>query len=190
MTIDGTNKRAAILQAALELFTERGVDGTVIPMIAERAGVGTGTIYRYFVSKEELGNAVYQEWKGRFYHAITDGFPTHAPALTRFQFLWAQMVQFALQNPTAFTFLETHHHAPYLNEASHAALDKVMRFLRAFMEDLIEQQIAKPLPADALVAMVLGAFIGLFKAVHVGSLILTPAIIEAIGQGCWESIRR
>ena len=40
------NKREAILKAAMELFGELGYDGTTMPMIADRAKVGAGTIYR------------------------------------------------------------------------------------------------------------------------------------------------
>jgi AcrR family transcriptional regulator len=45
---------AAILKAALELFIERGVDGTSLEQIAKRAGVAKLTIYRRWSSKEEL----------------------------------------------------------------------------------------------------------------------------------------
>ncbi|WP_199565297.1 TetR/AcrR family transcriptional regulator [Spongiactinospora rosea] len=45
---------AAILRAALELFIERGVEGTSIEQIAKRAGVGKLTVYRRWSGKEEL----------------------------------------------------------------------------------------------------------------------------------------
>ena len=45
---------AAILRAALELFAERGVDGSSIEQIAKRAGVARLTVYRRWSSKEEL----------------------------------------------------------------------------------------------------------------------------------------
>lgn len=45
---------AAILKAALELFIERGVDGTSLEQIAKRAGVARLTVYRRWSSKEEL----------------------------------------------------------------------------------------------------------------------------------------
>ncbi|MEO8602473.1 MAG: helix-turn-helix domain-containing protein, partial [bacterium] len=57
------DKRAAVLTAALQLFSERAFEGTPMPLVAERAGVGAGTIYRYFASKEALGNAVFRESK-------------------------------------------------------------------------------------------------------------------------------
>ena len=58
-----TDKRGAILEAALSLFVERGFHGTAVPALADRAGVGAGTIYRYFKNKEGLVNELYREWK-------------------------------------------------------------------------------------------------------------------------------
>jgi AcrR family transcriptional regulator len=46
--------RAAIIEAALALFRERGYDATTMREIASRAGVSTGNAYYYFSSKEEL----------------------------------------------------------------------------------------------------------------------------------------
>jgi AcrR family transcriptional regulator len=46
--------RAAITEAALELFRSRGYEATTMRAIAERAGVSTGNAYYYFGSKEEL----------------------------------------------------------------------------------------------------------------------------------------
>ena len=42
-------------------FAERGYDGTTIPMIAEKAKVGAGTIYRYFENKEALVNSLFSK---------------------------------------------------------------------------------------------------------------------------------
>jgi AcrR family transcriptional regulator len=44
----------AILEAALELFTESGVAGVCMEAVATRAGVGKATIYRRWPSKEDL----------------------------------------------------------------------------------------------------------------------------------------
>jgi AcrR family transcriptional regulator len=44
----------AIIDAALELFAERGVEGVCVEAVAARAGVGKATIYRRWTSKEDL----------------------------------------------------------------------------------------------------------------------------------------
>lgn len=54
---DAQQNLERVLQAAHELFTERGADVTMED-VARRAGVGVGTIYRRFPSKEHLLAAV------------------------------------------------------------------------------------------------------------------------------------
>jgi AcrR family transcriptional regulator len=46
------------LEAALELFVEKGFATTRLEDVAQRAGVSKGTVYLYFDSKEELFKAV------------------------------------------------------------------------------------------------------------------------------------
>lgn len=55
----GTRER--LLEAARELFTTTGYHPTTTPILARRAGVAEGTIYRHFPSKRALLNAAYQE---------------------------------------------------------------------------------------------------------------------------------
>jgi AcrR family transcriptional regulator len=44
----------AIIDATLELFGERGVEGVCVEAVAARAGVGKATIYRRWPGKEDL----------------------------------------------------------------------------------------------------------------------------------------
>src|SRR3974390_2782572 len=56
-----------LLQAALELFVEKGFAATRSEEVAARAGVSKGTLFLYFPSKEELFKAVVREnISGRF----------------------------------------------------------------------------------------------------------------------------
>jgi AcrR family transcriptional regulator len=57
---DAERNRARILAAASALFAERGLDASM-PELAERAGVGVGTVYRAFPDKEHLLGAVLAE---------------------------------------------------------------------------------------------------------------------------------
>lgn len=43
-----------IVDAAMELFLAKGYDGTTMEDIAQRADIGTSTLYRYFPTKESV----------------------------------------------------------------------------------------------------------------------------------------
>jgi len=55
---DAERNRQRILQAASEVFTERGLDVS-LDEVARQAGVGVGTVYRRFRTKEDLVEALF-----------------------------------------------------------------------------------------------------------------------------------
>ncbi|HEX2758332.1 MAG TPA: TetR/AcrR family transcriptional regulator, partial [Thermoanaerobaculia bacterium] len=56
--------QAAILEAALNLFSSQGYRGTSIREIAQSAGVSTGNVYHHFPDKETIFQTVLaQYWK-------------------------------------------------------------------------------------------------------------------------------
>jgi AcrR family transcriptional regulator len=57
MRADALKNRRRILEAAEEVFAAEGV-GVPIDTVAERAGVGVGTVYRHFPTKEALFEAI------------------------------------------------------------------------------------------------------------------------------------
>ena len=56
---DAARNREKLLAAALELFAERGTEGS-LEEVAKRAGVGIGTLYRHFPTRDALVEAVYR----------------------------------------------------------------------------------------------------------------------------------
>jgi AcrR family transcriptional regulator len=190
VTPDKGDKHDAILKAALELYAERGFHGTAMPLVAQRAGVGAGTIYRYFQSKEALVNALYRLWKTALMEAAVGNFPDERPARQQFHEMWQRLVAFARRHPLELQFLELHHHAPYLDEQNRALTFAALLPVAAFLEQTRAQQITKDVPAEVLIALVWGAFVGLIKASREGFLELTPQVIDQAETCCWEALRR
>ena len=62
---DAQRNRALLIAAARESFAEHGVDAR-LDEIARRAGVGTGTLYRHFPTREALVEAIFAERVGEF----------------------------------------------------------------------------------------------------------------------------
>ncbi|WP_034641145.1 TetR/AcrR family transcriptional regulator [Desulfovibrio inopinatus] len=76
MTMQNDDKRMRILEAARELFTSLPFHKVLLSDVAKTAGVGKGTLYLYFKSKEQLYLAV--SLTG--YSAIVDRMRGHVDA--------------------------------------------------------------------------------------------------------------
>jgi AcrR family transcriptional regulator len=59
LTLKARRTRERILEAALELFADRGYGATTMRDVAREAGASLGLAYRYFASKEEFALALY-----------------------------------------------------------------------------------------------------------------------------------
>lgn len=68
-----TEHRESILNAATEVFARYGFKKASIDDIARRAGVGKGTVYLHFDSKEALFATVVQTTWARAFQALTGG---------------------------------------------------------------------------------------------------------------------
>lgn len=67
LVIKGHQRRKAerpqeLLEAALDLFVEKGLNGTRTEEVARLAGVSKGTLYRYYPSKDALFKAVVRHY--------------------------------------------------------------------------------------------------------------------------------
>ncbi len=188
MATDET-KREVILKAALDLFVDFGFHGTPVPMIAERAGVGAGTIYRSFDSKEALVNALYQRWKQAVVDKMVKDFPFEAPARVQFRTIWERMAEFAVNRPRELSFLELHHHGSYLDKKSLEIEHEIVAFGMAMVERAQRTQTLRAGNPMMLIELANGAFLGVFRAAIDGRLKLRKEMFMEAEQCLWEAIR-
>lgn len=74
---DALKNREHILQVAHEAFAESGT--TSLNVIAKRAGVGPGTLYRHFPTREDLILAVYRHDVQHLVDSVPDVLADHTP---------------------------------------------------------------------------------------------------------------
>ena len=63
-------KKDRIIKAAVKIFSRDGLHKGKIADIAEEAGIGKGTVYEYFRSKDEIFEAIF----GQFFNQMFEGF--------------------------------------------------------------------------------------------------------------------
>jgi AcrR family transcriptional regulator len=76
---DAKRNRDALLAAATALIEECGVDAVTMDAVATRAGVGKGTVFRRFDSREGLMAAILDRSESAFQAAIISGPPPLGP---------------------------------------------------------------------------------------------------------------
>ncbi len=176
------------MDAALHCFVERGFHGTAIPQIADQADIAAGTIYHYFESKEVLVNALFRRLKAAVAERVLAAFPHGASPRTQFAVTWREMVSYAVANPTAFAFIELHHHGTYLDAESLAMERNMKDFARAMIQRAQALGLMKPLPAEVLMELVFGAFVGMMRAHGEGRIELSDDVATGAEQACWDAI--
>lgn len=183
------DKREAILGAALDLFNELSFNGTPMPLVAQRAGVGAGTIYRYFESKEALGNAVYQGCKLAVQRHLAERVRPDLTAREGFGVMWRALWEFFGDNPAACRFLETHNHGSYLDATSIATSDAVFAAICDFVRHGQAAGAIRSGDPAVLIAMALGAFIGLVKESDAGRFTLDDTVVHTAEDLVWTMLQ-
>jgi len=69
---EAEQRRNEILDAADELFGQKGFDGTSTNDILEKVGIARGTLYHHFKSKEDLMDALIERYSARLLGAAEE----------------------------------------------------------------------------------------------------------------------
>jgi AcrR family transcriptional regulator len=189
MTSEKTDKRAALLEAALELFAENGFHGSPTSLIAERAGVGVGTIYRYFKDKDELIGELHRELHARAVAWVCDGYQENQPVRERFLFLMSRLLHLFLDEPKVFRFMEQYYYSPFPQSCGYSAPseEEVIKQLLLFAR---EQQIIKDAPLPVLEAIAFGPIVALAKENGIRQLAVDEEMLRTVVEACWDGLKR
>jgi AcrR family transcriptional regulator len=115
--------KRVLVDAALRLAEEGGIDEISVREAARRAGVSPGAPFRHFASRNALLTAVAEEAQRRFRAEIETAL-ADAPAddpLKRFRAFGLAYLRWALRNPAHFEIISTGRH---FDHASSAALTR------------------------------------------------------------------
>lgn len=77
-------KRAKLMECALDLFVEQGYFNTSIRDIIIRSGFGTGTFYNYFIDREDVLKALLEEFAEQIIVNIRDYYSVENDLYERF----------------------------------------------------------------------------------------------------------
>lgn len=188
-----SEKRHEILRAALELITEHGFHGAPIAAIAQRAGVGAGTIYRYFATKDILIIELFQELHDKICVRLLDGYEEELPFRARFLHLSTALLRYFITHPQEFRYLEQYFNSPY---GVAFRRDKILKSegdgmpYRALFEEGMRQQVVRDLPLVVLFALTFGPLLAVARDHILGFVVLDERLLVQTVEACWDSVKR
>ncbi|HNU85700.1 MAG: TetR/AcrR family transcriptional regulator [Pseudomonadota bacterium] len=188
-----SDKRDEILRAALELIAEHGFHGAPMAMVAERAGVGAGTIYRYFEGKDALIAEIFAELEKKLVEYLLPGYSLDRPLRERFIYLSSMIIRYFMDNAIHFRFIEQYMNSPYgvtLRRERLLGEARDIDLFRNLLQEGIDRRELKDLPLAMHFALAFGPIVSLLRDHILGFLALDDALIRKVVKACWDGIRR
>ncbi|MFQ5612818.1 MAG: TetR/AcrR family transcriptional regulator [Anaerolineae bacterium] len=159
-------RRRQLLDAARQVFSQKGFSATNVSDVAAAAGVSQGTIYLYFDSKDDLFMATFEAWiETCVYQAYAESdlsAETAAGWLRAFADSAAQMMATSAE----FLPVQMEFWSHLLrNEAIRERFRQLFAELRTFLGQIIQAGIDggefRPVDAEALAAIAIAVYDGL-----------------------------
>lgn len=97
--------RRAILDAAVELFTEHGYENFSLRQVAEAIGYSPTTIYLYFENKDDLLFHTAMEGFETFGQMLQDAYESSDDSLERLRAQGRAYIKFALEHPVSYRLM-------------------------------------------------------------------------------------
>jgi len=174
------DRAALVRRAIVELVAERGIHGTSMSQVAQRAGVATGTAYVHYESKEELLIAAFVEIKSQLGLVATHDLDPSGQPRETFATLWRRIHDHVRSDIALARFLSQIDESP-LRKRAHEALpddDPLTNFAAGMMHHLVD------LPLDIVYEL------GVAPAIRLAAsdAQLDPDEVDRVIEACWRAI--
>lgn len=145
------DKKGRILDAALRLFVEKGIDNTSTSLISKEAGIATGTLYLYFKNKVDLINELYtsiEEEKLSIFDTSVSEYSTEF-----FEKSWMDTIEWGVNNPDKFKFIRQFNSSPYYANYDNKRLADNEKHILKLIKSGVEKKQLKNLPPEYMLGL-------------------------------------
>lgn len=177
------------METTLNLLSERGFHATPMSLIAQKAGVGAGTIYRYFESKEVLINELFLKLKHELMQAALTGLSSEATAEEKISRIWRNTFKYCIENPQAMLFLEQYHNSPFQTAEINKAFEPYYAPIETIFQSAINSGEIKNISFEMFSAFNYDIIVALAKRHISGALVMDEENLEQAIRACWDAIK-
>jgi TetR/AcrR family transcriptional repressor of multidrug resistance operon len=186
------DKREQILAATAETIVEHGLQACPMSKISALAGCGAGTIYRYFETKQDLVEALFDDLIERLTNCCMEGYDDSLPLRERFFILWGNYYHFVLANPTQRALMDQLVASPTIcAEHREQSLGTLHQVTGQLLDEGKRQGFFKDLPNELLNTVTYGSLSMIAKKQQQAPEKCSAALCRKndILSMCWDAIR-
>ena len=177
----GAGNREKILDTALRLFTEYGVDATPTARISKEAGVSTGTLFHYFPDKDRLVGALYLSIKKEMAAAIRYNADPSLPTKQRIEKAIRGFIAWGVANPLKVRFIDQCYNYPGIGEDVQQEIYAEFSWMADLIASAVREGLVPDLPFEFHAMMVYQVMSGILSLIESGESGMTDD--EIIGNG-------
>lgn len=192
MYVAEPGKSDVILQAALDLISERGFHNAPSSLIAKRAGVSEGSIYRYFKTKDELIHEISLHITREFHKAILKGYPSDNALRERFFHVCTAALRYFIKHPRLLRYSDQFSMSPFSTSTGIREIHSELE-LKDGLLDLINegvtQEVFKDLPVPTLHRLTTSSLRALARSHSAGNKLNNDSLVLAV-EACWDALKK
>lgn len=185
-------RRAAILDAALRCFDERGLVATTMEDIRVAADVSVGSLYHHFGSKEAIAAALYVSLIEAYQTAAEDAVPLDAEPDTWIRAAIGHHIGWSISNPAATRFLLAHRE-PEVRRLSRREVQELNRRLeprvRRWLQDQVARGTIRDLPLEIFLSIVVGPAHAFVRTWAAGAATEPSRAIELLSEAASRAVK-
>lgn len=110
MVAEDKNSEEKILEAAKEVFTEKGFDGARMEEISQRAGINKALLHYYYRTKEKLFNSIFELVMGDIFREAMEKISSDIPFDEKMEHFVEMYINLIMRNPHIPVFVMSEMH--------------------------------------------------------------------------------
>jgi AcrR family transcriptional regulator len=182
-------KKERIMYATLKLITEHGFHATPVSMIASEAGVGAGTIYRYFESKEAIINELYDVILKELHEATMANIPENISVRDEFFLKWKNILKYFIEREYEGKFISQYVASPFISRTVMAETERRNIHLRQLIDRGMRDKEIREVDYNTIAVYMWGT-VKQLHYLHINKAIeITDELVNDIYTVFWEGIR-
>ncbi len=173
-------KEDLLIDSVIAVVGEVGLETVSMAQILERAGVGAGTVYRYFDGKDALLLATYQRCERNQLAACTEGDTRDNSWPERVEALAGRLLRFLVNNPEQASYIDQYAVSPVSKGLSEREVMESWAAVVKFFGEGVAKRYCRGLGIHGSIAAVFGMVGGVAFEIRSSDLPSKPKLLNAV----------